>query len=97
MRVVIVLVVVIAVAVFIAMALAALRDRARSAKALWRVTNRTLPDATIVVGIARGDEFREVKAIPPAEATDVVADVRLAREDAEMLAEELNRGIRPSG
>jgi hypothetical protein len=91
MRAVVELVLVLAVVVIVAMLVANQVDRSRRAKLRWRVANRTQPDDTIIVGVERGEEFRRVKEIPPAEATDVVAELRLAREDAELLARELNR------
>jgi hypothetical protein len=90
MSLVLELVLVLVVVVVVAMLVANGVDKSRRAQITWRVVNRTQPDDTIVVGVERGDEFRQVKAIPPAETTDVVADLRLAREDAALLAEELN-------
>jgi hypothetical protein len=90
MSTVVELVLVLAVVVVVAMVVANQVDKSRKARTNWRVVNRTQPDDTIVVGVERGDDFRQVKAIPPAETTDVVAELRLAREDAQLLARELN-------
>ena len=90
MRAVVEVVVVLAVVVIVAMLVANRIDRTRTAKSSWRVVNRTQPDDTIVVGVERGEQFRQVKAIEPGEMTDVVAELRLAREDAALLADELN-------
>jgi hypothetical protein len=92
MRAVVVLVLVLVVVVVVAMLIANARERAKLERTRWRVVNRSQPDESIVVGIERGDEFRTVKAVLGADTVDVVAELRLAREDAELLAAELNAG-----
>lgn len=58
----------------------------------WLPTERVDEDGTLRVGVARGEEFREVRAIPRGDdEIDVLADVRIAKRDAADLADELNR------
>ena len=58
----------------------------------WELAERVDADGTLRVGVARGSEFREVKAIPSgAYDVDVLSDVRIAKENAAELAAELNR------
>jgi hypothetical protein len=66
---------------------------ASEAKRLWRVDTRTREDGTLVVALRRdpGDE-RVVRELPPGmDATDLAAELQLAREDAELALRELNR------
>jgi hypothetical protein len=59
----------------------------------WRVLTRTKEDGTLVVAVGskRGGE-RVVKELPPAlEGAELTSELRLAREEAQLQAEELNR------
>jgi hypothetical protein len=70
------------------------RARQRSvAPAGWRVVTRTLDDGTYVVAV-RGEEGGErvVRSLPPAlEGAELTSELRLAREEAQLQADELNR------
>ena len=86
------LVLIVAVAV-IAWLVGTALQRRRTAVRRWRVDTRTRPDGTIVVALRRdpGDE-RVVRELPPGlDATDLAAELQLAREDAELALRELNR------
>lgn len=59
----------------------------------WRVLTRTQSDGTLVVSVARpGTPERVVRALPPAlDGYELAAELELAREEAAMTAEQLNR------
>jgi hypothetical protein len=68
-------------------------QRRQAAARRWRVDTRTRADGTIVVALRRdpGDE-RVVRELPPdLDATELAAELQLAREDAELALRELNR------
>ena len=63
--------------------------------ARWRVVTRTAQDGTLRVAVEspEGGE-RVVRELPPAlEGPELTAELRLAREEAQLQADELNRGI----
>jgi hypothetical protein len=58
----------------------------------WALAERLDPDGTLRIGVGRGGEFREVRAIPRGDdEIDVLSDIRIAKNDAAELAAELNR------
>lgn len=84
-------------AVLVVLALLALAAyvllRGQTAEPEWSVRRRTREDGTLVVSVAsrHGDE-RIVRELPPAlEGAELASDLRLAREEAQMQADELNR------
>ncbi|MBI5106146.1 MAG: hypothetical protein HZB46_14395, partial [Solirubrobacterales bacterium] len=52
----------------------------------WRVDTRTRPDGTLVVAVRRGaTDERIVRELPPGmDPAELAAELRLAREDAEL-------------
>jgi len=67
--------------------------RGRTAEPEWSVQRRTRDDGTLVIAVAsrRGDE-RVARELPPTlEGAELVSELRLACEEAQMQADELNR------
>ena len=76
----------------LALALYVLLGR-RPPAADWQVVTRTREDGTLVVAVAsrRGGE-RVVRELPPAlEGAELTSELRLAKEEAQLQADELNR------
>jgi hypothetical protein len=92
MRVLLLLVVLALLALAIYLVLQTL-SRARDERRPWRVQTRTRADGTLVVSVQRGEEpERVVRELPPAlDGPELASELRLAREDAALQAEELNR------
>jgi len=69
-----------------------LLDRARS-PGPWRVRTITRDDGALVVMVVRGHESsRTVRELPAdLDPIELASELRLARDEAQMLAEELNR------
>lgn len=68
----------------------------RSARRLeaggWRVITRTREDGTYIVAVRGEGGERVVRELPPAlEGAELTAELRLAREEAQLQADELNR------
>jgi len=65
----------------------------RNRRPRWSVGVHTRDDGTMVVALERpGEAQRVLRELPPGmDATDFTSDLRLAIEDAEAQAEELNR------
>lgn len=64
----------------------------RAAAPAWRVVTRTRPDGTLVVAVAGEDGERVVRELPPAlEGAELTSELRLARDEAQLQADELNR------
>ena len=63
--------------------------------ARWRVVTRTADDGTLRVAVESPEGGRRVvRELPPAlEGPELTAELRLAREEAQLQADELNRGI----
>ena len=83
---------VLVVLALVALALYVLLGR-RPAEPEWSVVTRTRDDGTLVVTVAsrRGGE-RVVRELPPGlEGAELTSELRLAREEAQLQAEELNR------
>jgi hypothetical protein len=58
----------------------------------WQVTTRTRDDGTLVVAVSGADGERVVRELPPAlEGVELTSELRLAREEAQLQADELNR------
>ena len=90
------LVFVIAVASLLYLGLQALLvDRARR-PGTWREQTITRDDGTLVVLVQRaGEHPRTVRELPAdLDPTDLAVELRLARDEARLLADELNRGDR---
>ena len=68
-----------------------LRDRDRRAR--WQVGVHTREDGTMIVALERpGEGSRVLRELPPGmDSTEFTSELRLAVEDAEAQAEELNR------
>lgn len=86
----------IALAVLVVLALLALAAyvllRGRTAEPEWSVERRAREDGTLVIAVAsrRGGE-RIVRELPPAlEGADLASELRLASEEAQLQADELN-------
>ena len=82
------------VGLLLAAAIYVLLSRRAGPEPAWRVITRTERDGTLIVAL-RGpeDSERVVKELPPALAgAELTSELRLAREEAELQAEELNRG-----
>jgi hypothetical protein len=88
------LVVLLAVVGFVVVLAGAVAARLRPQPPRWRVDTRVLPDGTLRVVVCRGpDEERLVRELASGlDPTELAAELRLAREDAELIAGELNRG-----
>ena len=76
----------------VALALYVLLGR-RPVQPAWRVATRTKEDGTLVVAVASRDGGeRVVRELPPAlEGAELTSELRLAREEAQLQADELNR------
>ena len=62
------------------------------AQPAWEVITRTRDDGTYVVAVHGEAGERIVRELPPAlEGPELTAELRLAREEAQMQADELNR------
>jgi hypothetical protein len=83
---------VLVVLALVALALYVLLGR-RAPEPEWRVVTRTREDGTLVVAVAsRAGGERVVRELPPAvEGVELASDLRLAREEAQLQADELNR------
>lgn len=58
----------------------------------WEVATRTREDGTYVVAVRGAEGERVVRELPPAlEGPELTAELRLAREEAQAQADELNR------
>jgi hypothetical protein len=81
------------VAFVVVFARAAMATRRGEPRRAWRVDTRTRPDGTLVVALRRDpDDERVVRELPPGlDATELAAELQLAREDAELALRELNR------
>lgn len=81
-----------AVAIVVAIVAVARQDRATRARR-WSAETWTRADGTLVVGVRRtGGDERVVRELPPGgDDADTAAELRLARQDAQLLADELNR------
>ena len=94
MRLVVVLVCIVAVSALLYVLLTAwLAARARRGGP-WRVDTIARPDGSLEVVLARdGQHPVTVRQLPAGEmeATELAAELRLAREDAQLQADELNR------
>ena len=68
-----------------------LRDRDRRAR--WQVGVHTRDDGTMIVALERpGEGSRVLRELPPGmDSTEFTSELRLAVEEAEAHAEELNR------
>ena len=66
---------------------------AREAGTRWRVDTHTRDDGTLVVSLRRGHEAeRVVRELPPGmDPVELASELQLAREDAELAVQELNR------
>lgn len=81
--------------VLLAGAIYVVLGRRAAPAAVWKVITRTEHDGTLVVAL-RGPEGGErvVKELPPAlSGPDLTSELRLAREEAQFQADELNRGL----
>ena len=70
-----------------------LASRQATKAAVWRVETSTHDDGTLVVSVdgPRGQR-RVVRELPPGmDSIDMTSELRLAREDAQLQADELNR------
>ncbi|HEX2084566.1 MAG TPA: hypothetical protein VHF89_02710 [Solirubrobacteraceae bacterium] len=77
----------------IAWAVLGVRTGRRARAARWRVVTKTAADGTLRVVIeGPGGGERVVKELPPGlEGPELTSELRLAREEAFMQAQELNR------
>ena len=95
MRVLLIVILVIAIASLLYLGLQAfLVDRARRPSP-WRVQTITRDDGTLAVLVLRGrdDHARTVRELPAdLDPMDLAVELRLARDEAQLLADELNRG-----
>ena len=96
MRAVVELIVVLFVVGLAATAIAAAMARSRAARDAghrWRVDTHTRNDGTLVVSLRRGREAeRVVRELPPGmDPIELASELQLAREDAELAVQELNR------
>lgn len=89
-----IVVLVIAIASLLYLGLQAfLVDRARRPSP-WRVQTLTREDGTLAVVVLRGhdDPARTVRELPAdLDSMDLAVELRLARDEAQLLADELNR------
>ena len=71
-------------------------ERRRREASRWRVGTRTGPDGSLrVVLEGPGGGERVVRELPPGlEGPELTAELRLAREEAALQAQELNRPLR---
>ena len=95
MRVLLAIVFVIAIASLLYLGLQAyLIDRARR-PGPYRVQTITRDDGTLAVIVRRGTEHaRTVRELPAdLDPIDLQAELRLARDEAQLVADELNRGV----
>ena len=94
MKVLLIVVLVIAIASLLYLGLQAyLVDRARRPSP-WRVQTVTREDGTIAVLVLRGrdDHARTVRELPAdLDSMDLAVELRLARDEAQLIADELNR------
>ena len=66
-----------------------LGDRARRSR--WKVQTITREDGTLVVIVLRGPHVRVVRELPTyLEGADLAGELREARDEAQLLADELN-------
>lgn len=95
MRLLVVLAWVLAVAGLLYVVLRAWQlDRARS-RDRWRVETVAKPDGALAVLLVRAgaEHARTIRELPPGiNSIELASELRLAREDAEMQAAELNEG-----
>jgi hypothetical protein len=96
MRAAVELLVVLALVGLAATVIAAAAARARAAREAgtrWRVDTHTRNDGTLVVSLRRGREAeRVVRELPPGmDPIELASELQLAREDAELAVQELNR------
>ncbi len=91
MRLLLLLIVLAAVAFAIYLAVSA-HARRRAQAERWRVVTRTAEDGSLRVAVAGPGGERLVKELPPAlDGAELTSELRLAREEAFLQAEELNR------
>ncbi len=90
MRILLILLIVALIAASIYLIVSARRAERRER---WRVVTEPAADGTLEVAVTRGGQGRRVVRRLPADAegVDLTSDLRLAREEAEALADELNR------
>jgi hypothetical protein len=89
MKVVVALIVLALIALAIYLVLTAM-TRAREVP--WKVITHTREDGTYVVAVRSEGGERVVRELPPAlEGYDLASELRLAREEAQAQADELNR------
>jgi hypothetical protein len=82
----------IALAVWMLLTSMSRRRGSVSAAAVWEVVTRTRDDGTYVVAVRGSGGERVVRELPPAlEGVELTSELRLAREEAQMQADELNR------
>ena len=96
MRAIAELIAVLVLAGLAATAIAALSARARAAREArtrWRVDTHTRDDGTLVVSLRRGSEHERVmRELPPGmDPVELASELQLAREDAALAVDELNR------
>ncbi len=96
MRLLVALACIVAVAGLLYVALAAwLAERAQR-HGRWRVETVTRPGGALAVLLVRAgsQHARTIRELPAdMDATDLASELRLAREDAELQADELNRSV----
>jgi len=76
-----------------ALLISALGRRRPAGKPAWRVHTRTRGDGTLVVAIRRADtDERVVRELPPGlDGVELASELQLAKDDAALAADELNR------
>ena len=86
---------VLAAVALLAWAVMGFQARRSVEQARWRVVTRTAEDGTLRVAIqGPGGGERLVKELPPGlEGPELTSELRLAREEAHLQAEELNREL----
>ena len=82
------------VGLLLAAAIYVLLGRRDTSPPAWRVITRTEHDGTLLVALKGpdGDGERIVKELPPAlSGAELTSELRLAREEAQLQADELNQ------